>query len=141
MEIDDSIIDDAADFLIQGGEVDAARTLQSCVFMTWNYNDSWMDGNRHLDGVDIELAAPRAVYELLSDTDKDVTVAVRKAFSAVLPADIYLKSLRVRAASAVKLASIGPYESIDASSRNRLVELLEAQKAQMIAVSTGRSSN
>jgi len=49
MEIDATLLDEAADFLIQGNEVDAARTLQACAFMGWGYNDSWMDGSRRLD--------------------------------------------------------------------------------------------
>jgi hypothetical protein len=137
VNIDDSIMDEAADFLVQGGELDAARTLQACTFVTWDYNDSWTDGSRRLDGVDIELAAPRTVYETITDSNHPVTAAIRKAISAVLPGDTYLKSIRVRAASATKIAAAVPEARIGAASRSRLIELLEAQKSLMIAVSTG----
>ena len=137
MEIDATVIDDAIDFLIQGNETDAARTLQSCSFIGSEYNDSWMDGNRRLDGIDIELAANRAVYETLSNQSDPITKSIGDAFSAVLPPDTYLKSIRVRAISR-RLADDRRNQSIlSEATKKRLIENVEAQKALMIAISTG----
>src|SRR6266446_3178734 len=99
MEIDATLLDEAVDFLNQGSEVDAARTLQVCSFLGWEYNDSSWAGSRRLDGVDIEVAGPRSAYEILTDQSHAITKSIMAAISAVLPTDTYLKTLRVRALS------------------------------------------
>jgi hypothetical protein len=137
MEIDADIIEDAINFLLQGGEAEAARTLKECTFMAFESNDSWMDGNRRLDGIDIELSAPRKVYEKLSDSRSSVTKAIRNAFNAVMPVDTYLKAIHVRAISKSAMHQAGSQKSLSESSRKRLLELLDVQKSTMIAVSTG----
>ena len=121
---------DAIDFLNQGKEFDAAKILQSCSFSEWSLNDSWMNGNRSIDGVDLELSGSRSVYEILNNREHPITERVRKAISAVLPADYYLKNIIIRAASSTK-------EDTSEAIKKELIDLVEAQKALLIAVSTG----
>ena len=137
MEIDARLLDEAVDFLNQGSEIDAARTLQACSFMGWEYNDSWMAGSRRLDGVDIEVAGPRSAYEILTDQSHTITKSVMAAISAVLPTDTYLKTLRVRALSSPRGSDSERQPNISEASKKELIEAIDAQKALMIAVSTG----
>ena len=137
MEIDARLLDEAVDFLNQGSEIDAARTLQACSFMGWEYNDSWMAGSRRLDGVDIEVAGPRSAYEILTDQSHTITKSVMAAISAMLPTDTYLKTLRVRALSSRRGSDSERQPNISEASKKELIEAIDAQKALMIAVSTG----
>src|SRR4030042_2160674 len=79
--------------------MEAAGLLRYCTLENWDIVDSWMDGNRQLDGLLIEVSCPRSTYEIITDQAHPLTISIRKALSAVLPSGTYLKSLRARAVS------------------------------------------
>ena len=138
MEIDDEILNEAVQFLVDGQELEAAEILRTCDLDDWNIVDNWMDGNRLLDGILIELSCPRASYDILTNSSNPITKSIQNAIQAVLPSNCYLKGLRTRAISAPRIAHIGANESkISSKELKDLIQNIESQKALMIAVATG----
>ena len=134
MEINQETIRQATQFLVAGGEVKAANVLRACTLDKWEIVDSWMDGNRQLDGLLIEVSCPRASYDILIDSSNPITQSIEKSLRAVLPSDVYLKNLCARAAPQKK-PTIEP--KLSTTEIEILVKALEMQKALMISVSTG----
>jgi hypothetical protein len=136
MDIDQTVIESAVNYLMDGKENDAACVLRQCTLENWEIVDYWMDGARQLDGLLIEVACPRSAYEVLMTHDHPIKTSIENALRAVLPSDAYLKTLRPRAVS-----SRGQPQTqtprLSSSEMKKLVEAVEAQKALMIAVATG----
>jgi hypothetical protein len=63
--MDKNALQDAIQFLKEGQELEAARLLEACVLENFEMIDNWWDGSRQLDGMLLELACPRAIYEIL----------------------------------------------------------------------------
>ncbi len=97
--MDHSTIDEAVQFLMDGNEAEAARLLSACILENFEAVDSWWDGARQLSGILLEVACPRAVYEILVVDDDPLTKSIVSAFRATFPSDLYLKRFRVRAAT------------------------------------------
>ncbi|MBW7943302.1 MAG: hypothetical protein H3C64_13180, partial [Candidatus Kuenenia stuttgartiensis] len=95
--MDDKIINEAIQFLIDGGEQEAADILKMCSVENCEVVDSWMNGSNQLDGLSIELRGPRTAYEILSRHDHPLGEEILYAFSAILPGSTYIKNLRIRA--------------------------------------------
>lgn len=135
--MDHDMIDNAVHFLMEGNETEAARLLRACVLENYEEVDSWRDGPRLINGVLLEVACPRAVYEILVDDNDPRTKSIKNAFTATFHSDSYLKSFRVRAAPTHTLVKNKPYADLAGVEINDLVSAIEAQKACMIAVATG----
>jgi len=136
MEIDQSTIEKAVHYLMDGKEAEAARVLRDCTLENWEIVDYWMDGSHQLDGLLLEIACPRSAYEVLTKHDHPLTISIGNAIRAVLPGGTYLKTLRPRAVSSKSSMQRQQSRLPDADVK-KLVEAAEAQKAMMIAVGTG----
>jgi len=135
--MDQSRLDDAIQFLMEGNEAEAARLLRACVLENFEAVDSWMDGARHLDGILLEVACPRTIYEILVDDDDPRTKSIVNAFRATFPSDLYLKRFTVRAAPARTPVKKKPGIALTDAEMKDLIATIETQKASMIAVATG----
>lgn len=96
MEIDQSTIDNAVRYLMDGKETDAAHVLEDCTLENWEIVDHWMDGARQLDGLLLEVGCSRYSYDILINRDHPFTISIERALHAVLPGGTYLNSLRAR---------------------------------------------
>jgi hypothetical protein len=105
MQIDEQqLLLSAVEFLISGGEAEAAQLLRTCGLSVKDYGhvdvvteSNWHEGFHHVFGVG--LIGPRHTYEVLSDESHPLTNAVHNAFKAVLPATIhppYISHFNVR---------------------------------------------
>lgn len=137
MEINQNTIADAVQFLVDGNEEEAAGLLRSCTLENWDIVDSWMDGNRQLDGLLIEVACPRSAYEIITNQSHYLTKSVKNALQAVLPSGTYLKALRARAIPLKSPILQKMPTGLSEPERKKLVEAIETQKSLMIAVATG----
>ena len=132
------MIADAVGFLLEGGETEAASLLKTCSLAGLDTVDSWMDGNRQLDGVLVEVGCPRKTYEVLTGPASPAKDAVERALSAVLPSDSYLKGIRARAVPSNGSASETPAVcALSSVELRELIQKIENQKALMAAVATG----
>lgn len=95
--MDDKTLNEAIQFLIDGGEQEATDILKMCSVENCEVVDHWMNGSEQLDGLSIDLRGPRTAYEILSRHDHPLRKEILSAFSAVLPASAYIKNLRIRA--------------------------------------------
>jgi hypothetical protein len=128
------MLNQAIQFLIDGGEIEAANLLRTCTVEDCDIVDSWMDGNRQLDGILIELMCPRRSYEILTDRSHPLTKSIEKAFEAILPSGAYLKGIRTRAVASSSPVATSAVLSLG---EPKMKKLIQAQKALMIAVATG----
>ncbi len=135
MDIDQTMIEHAVQYLMDGNEVEAARILRECVLERWEVIDDWKDGSRQLDGLLLEVACPRAAYDVLMTKSHPATRSIESALRAVLPGGTYLKNLRARAVprNVVQMQEV----LLPDSDKKKLVEAIETQRALMIAVATG----
>lgn len=137
MTEDDKTINEAIQFLIDGGEQEAANILKMCSMENSEVVDSWMNGSELLDRLSIELSGPRTAYEILSRNDHPLRKAILSAFSAVLPVSTYIKNLRIRAVTLSEETRVQISRTIPSSELKELIQKIEAQKGLMIAVATG----
>lgn len=94
----DQILASAAQFLIDGGEEDAASALLSCSMQAYWWSTEYMGESRPMpDRVDITLRAPRAAYDLLTTDNHPVGQAVSRAFNALLGYPFHFGNYDVRA--------------------------------------------
>jgi hypothetical protein len=135
--MDQSTLDDAIQFLMEGHEAEAARLLRACVLENWEVVDHWRDGSRQLDGILLEVACPRAVYEILMDDKDPRTRSIINAFKATFPSELYLKRFAVRAESARSPLKAKTDIVLTDAEMKDLIAAIETQKASMIAVATG----
>lgn len=80
----------AAQFLIDGGEEDAASLLLSCSLDVWASGDSWFVGDESHEALHIVIRGPRAAYEAL-DSHTEVGAAIWRAVEALRPSETYIK--------------------------------------------------
>lgn len=132
-----STLDNAIQFLMEGDEAAAAGLLLACVLETFEAVDSWRDGARVLDGMLLEVACPRAVYEILVDEEDPRTKSILNAFTATLPSDLYLKRFTARAVPNRIEVKKKPDTVLSDTETKDLITTIETQKASMIAVATG----
>lgn len=135
--MDQSTIDDAVHFLMDGNETEAATLLRTCVLENFEAIDSWRDGPRQRDGMLLEVACPRSAYEILVVDDDPRTKSVVKAFQATLPSNLYLRMFRVRAAPTWTSTKKKTDSVLTDTEMNDLIGTIGSQKACMIAVATG----
>lgn len=135
--MDQNIIDDAIHFLMEGNETEAASLLRVCMLENFETVDSWWDGSRRLEGILLEVACPRTVYEILIDDDDPRTKSIVNAFNSTLPSDLYVKRFMARAAASRTMAQKKPVATLTDVEIQDLIKAIEAQKASMIAVATG----
>jgi hypothetical protein len=137
MQIDEELLKQSIQFLFDGGEAEAANLLRTCTVEDWDIVDHWMDGNRQLDGVLIELSCPRKSYDILTNQRDPLTKSIERAITATLPSGAYLKGIRTRAI-AISYANASTVDSpLLQAEMNELIQTVEAQKALMISVATG----
>lgn len=137
MRIDQDTLDQAIEFLLDGGETEAANHLRTCSVEDWDIVDNWMDGTRQLDGILIELVCPRRSYEILTNRSHPLTKSIGQALRAILPSGLYLKGIRIRAIASSKSVATSATSSLDEPEMKELTQAIEAQRALMIAVATG----
>ena len=135
--MDQSTLDDAIGFLMEGKEAEAASLLRACTLENWEVVDHWRDGPRQLDGILLEVSCPRAVYEVLVDETDARTKSIINAFRATFSSDFYLKSFRVRAVSGKSPITAERDIDLAEPELHELITSIETQKACMIAVATG----
>jgi hypothetical protein len=82
---DDVLLANAARFLIDGGEEDAASVLLSCRLVLEFLNVYFpIGGEGESTEYAVRLTGPRAAYDILDNADHEVTVQVRRAIEAFL---------------------------------------------------------
>lgn len=136
MDIDQTTIQHAIQYLMDGNEAEAARVLRDCTLENWEIVDSWMDGSRHLEGLLLEVVCPRSAYDIVRTKHHPITKSIENALRAVLPSGTYLKDLSPRAVSSKKGVQRQQPQLLK-SDMKKLVGSIETQKAMMIAVATG----
>lgn len=136
-QMDQGAIADAVNFLIDGNEAEAAGLLRACVLENFEAVDSWRDSSRQLDGILLEVACSRAVYEILVDDNDPRTQSIINAFRATFPSNFYLKRFKVRAAPTRAPIKEKLDTALTGAEMNDLITVIEDQKASMIAVATG----
>lgn len=97
----EKLIASAAQFLIAGGQEDAASVLLSCSLHLWD-EGSWMHGESLSYYFTAELRGPRAAFDVLKDTQHPVSRAIHEALNAVLPRDEHITDL-VPAAEVIEI--------------------------------------
>lgn len=135
--MDQSYLEDAIQFLMDGNEAEAARLLRACVLENVEVVDNCRDGARQLDGILLEAACPRAIYEVLVHENDPRSKSIVSAFRATFPSYLYLKSFKVRAAPIQLTQKMKPDGAITPTEMTNLITAIETQKATMIAVATG----
>jgi hypothetical protein len=135
--MEQSTIDNAIQFLMEGNEIESANLLRDCVLENWEVVDHWHDGPRLLDGILIEVACPRAVYEILDDNSDPRKKSIINAFNATFPSGFYLKRFVARAALRRNPKISNPESILSDSEIKDLIAAISTQKALMIAVATG----
>jgi hypothetical protein len=135
--MDKNALQDAIQFLKEGQELEAARLLEACVLENFEMIDNWWDGSRQLDGMLLELACPRAIYEILVNERDPLTKSITNAFVATFPSDWYLKRFAVRAVPALRQKKEKKCTILTEAETKGLISASEAQKACIIAVATG----
>lgn len=136
MDIDQTTIQQAVQYLLDGNEAEAAHVLRDCTLENWEIVDSWMDGSRQLEGLLLEVVCARAAYDILTAKPHPITKSIENALRAVLPSGTYLKNLSPRAVSSKKVIQ-WQRAHIPESDMNKLIGAIETQKALMIAIATG----
>ncbi|MBP7017062.1 MAG: hypothetical protein KBB23_07735 [Smithella sp.] len=137
MQIDQSTVDNAVQFLTEGQEFESANLLRSCTLEDCDIVDHWRDGARTLSGIFLELACTRSIYEVLSNDNDIHTKSIKNAFHATFPTDCYLKTLRFRAVPSAFLATEQLSSKLTDIEIQELTTAIELQKALMISVATG----
>lgn len=90
----DIVLDSAINYLHDGGDEDAAKVLQVCSLSYRVVNFYFqIGGDDKLNGVLIDLACPRVVYEVLHDHAHPLTKAIIDALKACLPTDYTYENL------------------------------------------------
>ena len=79
MDIDQTTIQHAIQYLIDGNEAEAARVLRDCTLENWEIVDSWMDGSRHLEGLLLEVVCPRSAYDIVTTKHHPITKSIENA--------------------------------------------------------------
>jgi hypothetical protein len=110
---DDIVLANAARFLVDGGEEDAASVLLSCSLEFWPSGDTWFVGDETHGALHVKLIGPRAAYDILTDGSQPITQAIQRALGAVLPDNTYIKHFTVHV----------QHVSIDANWREELLEI------------------
>lgn len=134
---DQEIINHAFQFLVDGGETEAADILRTCMIEDSNVVDDCWDGSRQLDGILIDLLCPRRAYDVLSNRSHPNTKSIEQALHAVLPNGMYLKGIRVKATVTMETTSSHSQKPVSTNDNESLIQDIESQKALMIAVATG----
>jgi hypothetical protein len=102
---EDQLLASAVQFLIDGGEEQAASLLLRCDLTITDAELFFeMGGDSQAEGLTLELSAPRADYDLLLDVDNPITQAIRQAFDAVMPGNNFVRYFAAKAA----LVTISP---------------------------------
>lgn len=100
MLMDDEVIQaSAAQFLIDGGEEDAASVLLSCDLNVYDSGDQSFAGDEIHYAVHVELRGPRSAYDIINDDSHPAGKAIYMAIEANLPADRYIKHFSIHAES------------------------------------------
>jgi len=112
----DVFLASAVQFLVEGGENEAATVLLACskIDLALQNGTYWTNG-KDLQAVSIELVGPRAVVDALQDERKPLAMDIRRALDALMPSDKCIASLTARA----------QYVSIDDGWREELQKVIE----------------
>lgn len=94
---EDVLLASAARFLVDGGQEDAASVLLACSLAVYESGDTWYVGDETHRALHVEIHGPRAAYDALGDEQSAVGQAIRRAISAVLPSQTYVKHFSVHA--------------------------------------------
>lgn len=93
---EDIVLASAINYLHEGGDEDAARVLQVCSLSYRVINFYFqIGGEDKLNGVLVDLACPRIVYEMLKNHAHLLTGAIIDAIKACLPTDYTYENLVV----------------------------------------------
>jgi hypothetical protein len=128
---EDQLLANAARFLVDGGEEDAASVLLSCSLAYHMPPELYVSlvGPETHEPLDVRLTGPRAAYDILSNPEHEITVQVRRAIEALIPPDTetFLRSFTVHC----ELTAIDPdwRSELLEIARGRGVHNQAAQKA------------
>lgn len=109
----EKLLANATNFLIQGQEFDEASILLLCEIKVVLWNE-----NAGLNELKIFLTSNRAIYDIIQDDKNLSTIAIQKAFNAVLPYDYYVERL----SGIVQLI-----DDFDAGWRTKMLEIIEGK--------------
>src|SRR5947207_2723945 len=84
----EKLLANATAFLVQGQEFNEASMLLLCGINVTIWND-----NNYATELTIALTSNRAIYDIIQDDENPSTIAIHKAFNAVVPYDYYVKNL------------------------------------------------
>jgi len=105
MDVPDDIIQaSAVQYLIDGGEEDAASVLLSCSLEIRETGQTWWSGAECLEEVRITLSGPRASYDIMMQPGSIIKERIRQAIESVMPPLRYLGGVQ----PCVSLVDIGP---------------------------------
>src|SRR5437763_638005 len=86
----DRLLANATTFLVQGQDFyEASILLLSKIDIEFSVNNNFINAR----GLDICVAADRAVYDIVTDSDNSHTKNIIKAFNVVLPPDLAVENL------------------------------------------------
>lgn len=114
--MDETWVPSAVQYLVDGGEYDAANLLLACEVQWWE-TDTWWQGNELIYGIRLELAGPRAVYEVISQEDHPLRQAIMSALGGVMDSRYYIKDVTTRVSRI----------SIDPGWREELLEIVRGR--------------
>ncbi len=98
---DDLLLASAAQFLISGGENEAANVLLSCELTV---GEPYWEFGQEKQGVSLKLTGPRAAYDILRDEQHPITNQIISAILTVIPYDWLLGEFTAKA----ELVNIDP---------------------------------
>ena len=104
---EEELLANAAQFLIDGGEEDAASVILSCDLSLNYFNTVFaLSGDQSFDLFDVELAGNRFTYEILINDESCIRHSIVRAFEALSPfyGNCYYRSIVAK----VRLINIEP---------------------------------
>lgn len=132
----DEFITSVAQFLIEGGEEDAASVIMACTLERIEVNGSWFDGPNTYYTVLLCLRGPRVAYDILKPyveqyqkAEIHISKSIHEAINAVLPHQYVLRDLEVRATTV----------QIEPGWHNELLEQARGRSVANQAVSARRA--
>lgn len=94
---DEQVLASAAQFLIEGGEEDAASVILACSLALETIGGGF-SGNEYVHSVRVNLRGPRSAFDMLNNREHPVTKAILEAVQAVLPDTVYVEYVSAHAA-------------------------------------------
>lgn len=109
----EKLLANATNFLIQGQEFNEASILLLCEIEVTLWSE-----NAGLNRLRIFLTSNRAIYDIIQDDSNPSTIAIKRAFNAVLPYDYYVENI---------FGIVQLIDNFDADWRTKMLEIIEGK--------------